>query len=116
MLRCYCYIELNPVRAKIVSQAEDYKWSSFHTNAHDQPDSVVSPHAVFLRLGKDHRSRNEIYGDLFSDEISEQEIESIRDHINQGKVLGSVKFQHQIAELLGRSVELKSIGRPKKQK
>ena len=33
LLTCMRYIELNPVRAIMVSQPEDYPWSSYHYNA-----------------------------------------------------------------------------------
>jgi putative transposase len=32
-LRCYRYIELNPVRAGMVSDPADYRWSSHRRNA-----------------------------------------------------------------------------------
>ncbi|WP_332840108.1 transposase [Stenotrophomonas sp. Iso1] len=33
LLRCYRYIELNPVRAGMVAHAADYRWSSYGRNA-----------------------------------------------------------------------------------
>ena len=33
LLRCYSYIELNPVRANMVESADLYPWSSIHSNA-----------------------------------------------------------------------------------
>jgi len=33
LLRCYRYIELNPVRAAMVVAPEDHYWSSYHANA-----------------------------------------------------------------------------------
>ena len=57
ILRCYRYIELNPVRAQMV----------------------------------------------LCESVTEHEISKIRAHINQGKVLGSTRFQQEIEELVGRS-------------
>lgn len=93
ILRCYRYIELNPVRAHMVPHPEDYSWSSANANAFGNPDPVVSPHAVFLSLGKDRSSRLRNYRALLGEPVTENEISNIRAHINQGKVLGSTRFQ-----------------------
>lgn len=114
LLRCYRYIELNPVRAHMVARAEDYAWSSASANAFGKPDRVVSPHPVYSNLGKDRSSRLRSYRALLSEPVVANENANIRAHINQGKVLGSARFQQQIEELVGRSVGLKPKGRPKK--
>lgn len=114
LLRCYRYIELNPVRARMVHRAEDYSWSSANANACGKPDPVVSPHSVFLNLGKDRQSRSRNYRALLCEPVTAKEIGDIRAHVNQGKVLGSTRFQRQIEELVDRSVGLKPKGRPKK--
>ena len=71
LLRCYRYIELNPVRAQMVPRAEDYSWSSANVNAFGIPDPVVSPHCVFLNLGKDRRSRSRKYRALLYEPVTE---------------------------------------------
>ena len=114
VLRCYRYIELNPVRAHMVKRAHEYSWSSVNANAFGQPDYVVVPHPAFLDLGKDRDTRLRNYRALLSDVVTEYEISAIRAHLNQGKVLGSARFQRQIEELVGRSVDLKPNGRPRK--
>ena len=39
LLACCRYIELNPVRARMVAEAGDYPWSSYRTRITDQSDS-----------------------------------------------------------------------------
>jgi len=39
LLACYRYIELNPVRAAMVANPVDYRWSSYRHNALGNPDS-----------------------------------------------------------------------------
>ena len=51
LLRCYRYIELNPVRARIVREAQDFPWSSFRCNALGYPDPLVTPHPTLRSLG-----------------------------------------------------------------
>ena len=50
LLTCYRYIELNPVRANMVTQPEAYRWSSFRFNAHVIPDDLVTPMPCTMHL------------------------------------------------------------------
>jgi putative transposase len=43
VLACYRYIELNPVRAGIVSRPTDYAWSSHAVNIGMRSDTLTSP-------------------------------------------------------------------------
>ena len=98
----------------MVPRAEDYRWSSANANALGKHDPVVSPHPVFLNIGKDRSSRLRNYRALLRESGTENEISNIRAHINQGNVLGSTRFQRQIEDIVGRSVGLTPKGRPKK--
>ena len=114
VLTCYRYIEMNPVRAGIVDDPSKYRWSSIHANAKGMDDILVDPHPVFQHLGSEDHQRKTKYQVLLAHVIRSQEIKAIRDHVNQGKPLGSTKFQNKIAELIGRPVELMPMGRPQK--
>ena len=46
LLKCYRYIELNPVRAKMVSHPGEYPWSSYAANALGAHNDLVSAHPV----------------------------------------------------------------------
>ena len=50
-LACSRYIEMNPVRAGMVSQPWDYVWSSYACNAEGKADKVVQPHVLYNTLG-----------------------------------------------------------------
>lgn len=51
VLSCYRYIELNPVRAGMVSSPEAYPWSSYAGNSGGRDDALLTPHADFASLG-----------------------------------------------------------------
>ncbi|WP_093479039.1 transposase [Halopseudomonas yangmingensis] len=51
LLHCQRYIELNPVRAAMVAAPGDYRWSSYRTNAFGKASRLVSPHALYQKLG-----------------------------------------------------------------
>ena len=48
LLACQRYIELNPVRAWIVSEPGAYRWSSHGANAYGQEDARLTPHPVYI--------------------------------------------------------------------
>lgn len=48
LLLCQRYIELNPVRAGMVDDPAQYRWSSYRANGLGQPDDLLTPHAVYL--------------------------------------------------------------------
>jgi putative transposase len=66
LFACYRYVELNPVRAGMVQSADQYKWSSYRTNALARRDDLVSPHAEYVALASDSAERCEKYRRLFA--------------------------------------------------
>lgn len=61
LLKCYRYIELNPIRAGMVKYPEEYKWSSYHANALVIESVLRTPHEEYLRLGKSTEEREAAY-------------------------------------------------------
>jgi putative transposase len=49
LLLCQRYIELNPVRAGMVSGPGAYRWSSYRANALGEVSELVSPHPLYLQ-------------------------------------------------------------------
>jgi len=93
LLACSRYIELNPVRAGMVNQPEDYPWSSYHANALGNSDKLLVAHNVYLALGKGHEERCNNYRGLFKHCVSEKELDDIREATNKAWVLGNDKFR-----------------------
>lgn len=46
LLACQRYIELNPVRANMVSHPAEYKWSSYAANAQGEENLIIQPHVL----------------------------------------------------------------------
>ena len=59
------YIELNPVRARVVAQPGEYRWSSFRANALGQDDALITPHPLYYALGRSAALRQAAYRALF---------------------------------------------------
>ena len=114
LLACYRYIELNAVRAGMVSESVDYAWSSYHANANGDTDITVTPHSAYLRLGRTKALRQAAYKELFKDSLSENLISEIQQTTQTGTPLGSEKFRKEIEELLGVKTGYSKRGRPTK--
>ncbi len=51
-LTCYRYIELNPVRAKMMDDPADYPWSSYRANGLEESSDLIVQHSFYKSLGK----------------------------------------------------------------
>jgi len=94
-LSCLRYIELNPVRAGMVTDPEDYRWSSYGVHAHGRKASMWTAHPTYLGLGKTDASRQYCYRELVSDALDQEVISKIRHCANSGLVLGTEQFRKQ---------------------
>jgi putative transposase len=104
LLQVYQYIELNPVRAKMVNHPKDYKWSSYHTNGGNKNIKLITPHPLYLSLGRNTASRKKAYNQLIDNQLSSDVLDKIRLSINKSRVLGNDKFVAQISVQLERFV------------
>jgi putative transposase len=89
VLACYRYIELNPVRAGLVSNPDDYPWSSYRSNAWSGQDELVERHPVYMALHAEQQSRLAAYRALCKDGLAETDAEEIRKATRNGRVIGA---------------------------
>src|SRR5258706_11339878 len=89
LFRCYQYIEMNPVRAGMVSNPRDYSWSSYRANAEGEGSRLLTPHSMYLSLGADADRRLVGYRDIFMDELSAEDLARIREATYRGGSLSS---------------------------
>jgi putative transposase len=101
LLVCQRYIELNPVRAGMVSDPADYTWSSYRAHAFGQSVGLWQPHQDYLALGETSIERMSVYRGFFEQQISAKVLTNIRDALNTGLVLGNERFRTEVAELTG---------------
>jgi putative transposase len=102
LLTCQRYIEMNPVRAGMVSRPEDYHWSSFHVNGAGAASRLVTQHPVYLALDRSTAERQARYRELFEGHLDFNDLLKIRSATQQGLVLGSERFVRKIEQLAGR--------------
>ena len=87
LLACYRYIELNPVRAELVSHPEYYEWSSYRANTQGTSSVLITPHAEYLRLGGTDSERRRRYADLVAEGLQETDLAQIRLAARGGQIL-----------------------------
>lgn len=112
LLRAYVYIELNPVRARMVRAPGDYRWSSFGVNALGRPGDVVDPHSEYLALGATPVERQRAYLDLVSGGLQARHTADIREAWRSNMPLGSRSLLDTVESRLGRKVGKRGCGRP----
>ena len=114
LLLCQRYIELNPVRAGMVSDPGEYPWSSYRANALGQANALVSPHPLFLALSANDNSRQGVYRDLFRAALDDAPLADLRLALNQDQPLGNSRFYAEIEAMTGQRRALRKRGRPRK--
>jgi putative transposase len=113
-LACCRYIELNPVRARLVASARDYAWSSWRAHALGVADPLLSEHPLYRALGRSAAARREAYRALFRAPLDSEFVEGVRAATNGGWAFGGESFRQQIAGALDRRVSPLPRGRPRK--
>ena len=108
------YIELNPVRADMVSNPADYRWSSYHRNALGKPITLITPHHLYQSLAKTDPTRQKRYRALFERHIPKQALEDIRIATNRAWLLGDIRFKKQIERKTGRRASPNARGGDRK--
>ncbi|TXL16339.1 transposase [Methylococcaceae bacterium HT4] len=112
LLEVYRYIELNPVRASMVTEPAEYSWSSYQINALGKSSDLCTPHPEYLSLGKTEYDRLKSYRALFSHHVDDILLEEIRSNTNKGMAIGSDYFKQQMTTLTGRRLVPEKGGRP----
>jgi putative transposase len=79
-LTCLRYIELNPVRAGMVTRAEDYPWSTYAIHALGRQITWLESHPLFIGLGRSDAERAAAYRHLCSATIDDDEVRRLRAH------------------------------------
>ena len=114
LLNCYRYIELNPVRAGMVGDPADYKWSSYQANGLGKSVAMRTPHAEYLALEENDEARFASYRGLFNRPDDEEQLNDMRRAVNRGLVLGDENFKEEVASILKCNTHVRSVGRPRK--
>lgn len=107
LLKAVAYVELIPVKAKMVKLAWDYCWSSAHAHINGKdPRGIIDTQKLFEICGAWKTYLKQ------SRPVLNKTFES---HLNTGRPLGDVNFIEKAEQLLGRDLKKKKPG-PKSKK
>ena len=100
------YVELNPVRAKLTLDAEEWPWSSARAHLSGRDDRLVKVAPLLAMVG-DWRG-------FLNSAIREEELRDLREHGRTGRPLGSATFVERLEAIVGRVLKPQKGGRPPK--
>jgi putative transposase len=89
------YVALNPVRARLVQRAQDWRWSSARAHLSGRDDGLVSVAPILERCGGR-------FGDLIDQPVAAERMAALRAAETIGRPLGSLPFLDGLAARTGR--------------
>jgi len=114
LLACSRYIEMNPVRAKMVASPEAYVWSSCCYRLGVARCDWLDKDPCYVALGENDTQRQERYRNFLHAAVPEGEWKLIREAVQRGQLTGRGAFVDQVEEIIGRRIEKRAPGRPPK--
>jgi putative transposase len=112
VLACMAYLDLNPVRAGLVAQAQDYPWSSHGHYSGQRVERLIKPHALFWQLGNTPFAREAAYAEMVQAGINSVQQAALTETALRGWVLGDAAFVADLQKQTERRLVKVSAGRP----
>lgn len=97
------YVEQNPVRAGLVSVAEEYPWSSARAHCGLKKDDLLSEGLPLVDIIEDWRQ-------WLSTGLESDQLDDLRSHTRTGRPLGNDEFVGEIEGAVGRMVRPRKRG------
>lgn len=110
-LACMVYIDLNPVRAGIAVQPQDYPWSSHGHYVGLRADRLLSPHALYWALGNTPFAREAAYAELVRAGISAKDTATLTEAALHGWAAGDADFVADLQKTTPRRLSKSKAGR-----
>jgi putative transposase len=111
LLACTRYIELNPVRAEMVSTAGDHLWSSYRQRMGHE-ECWIHPDPSYLSLAESEMERRERYAQFVAHGVPKNELTLMRETVQRGQLTGNHQFVNEVEKIIGRRIEQRRPGRP----
>ncbi|MCP4653581.1 MAG: transposase [Candidatus Omnitrophica bacterium] len=106
LLAALRYILLNPVKAKLVSKAYNYQWSSIKQHI-DRGENKFIKDKLLQRLINNWK-------DFLSTESEAEDVKIFQTHERTGRPLGNRPFLSRVEQILGRDLKRQKPGPKKK--
>ncbi len=112
LLPCMTTMDLNPVRAGLVSVPQDYPWSSYSHYVGQRVDKLVTVHPIVWAMGNTPFSREAAYADLVKRGVGDGSQLALTEATLGGWALGDARFVAELQKKIPRRVTKGSPGRP----
>jgi putative transposase len=112
LLTCGSYVELNPVRARMVKEPKEYRWSSYGANAYGKKNDLVDGHVIYGTLFSDKNIRKE-YRKFVQDMLRKKE--AMRGEMDRRTIYGGGEFLDRVQKKFKMDAVIKKRGRPRKE-
>jgi len=110
----YKYIEMNPVKAAMVSNVSEYPWSSYPRNALGENDKLVTEHLLYTDLSNHADTRPARYKEMFDQLDISKQYKHITKATLAGEAYGSDGFHKEISKQVDRTTKLTTHGGDRK--
>lgn len=80
-LRCHRYIDLNPVRARMIDDPAAYPWSSYASHCDLRQEAILTPHPEYTTLAATPEARAAAYRQLLHETLSDDDLKAIRTYL-----------------------------------
>jgi len=108
------YIEANPLRAKIVTRADDYMWSSYRVHGLGESDELIDALVNYEELSPQPKVRQRKWAEKVHRPIDEANLEAIRRSSATGLPYGGAAWVTRLAKRLDLDLAIRPRGRPRK--
>ena len=112
-LACGSYAELNPVRAHLVKDPKDYRWSSYNGYAFGRGDPIIDEHPIYQGLSRNGKGRRKAYREFVKGMLISKN--AMKGEMERRVVYGGADFLKKTKQLFGIEETIRTQGRPRKQ-
>jgi putative transposase len=115
ILHCCRYIDLNPLRARMIEDPTLYRWSSCAALCGQRDDPSLSPHPVHIALGASAAERGEAYRAILREAVSDDDLREIRLYLQQQRAWGRDDFKAMVEAKTRRFAGIRPAHRPRRE-
>jgi putative transposase len=108
------YIEANPLRARMVEHAGEYRWSSFGSHGDGRTDELLSPVVPYESLAAGAAARRRRWSAYVHQKPDDCELTAIRRSSETGMPYGERSWVDRLCRRLKLDLTIRPRGRPKK--
>ncbi|GJL66565.1 MAG: transposase [Nitrospirales bacterium] len=113
LLQVCRYVELNPVKAKMVREAASYRWSSYRRKVGLEEKGFLDFDAMYQSLSGNVSRRRKLY-QRFVEVSKDEHSRLIEEALSRNQLTGGSQFRDEIELRFGIRVENRGRGRPRR--